>query len=261
MTLSIVILNYRTRGLLRHCLRGLLAEGPEVPFEVIVVDNDSRDGSIEMVRAEFPTVRLVSLPRNLGYSRGNNAGLRIAVGTYLLVMNSDIVVTRGQLDELCRYLDVHPRVGAVGPHLRNPDGTTQESAYRFYRFLTPLYHRTVLGRTRRGRRELARFTYADWDHRSSRPVCWLMSSCLLLRRTALDASGTFDERFFLYLADTDLCRRLWLAGWEVHYQPAASLVHYHRRQSAEDWRTALTHLADWLRYLRKWRGQPPPTGS
>lgn len=261
MKLSIIILNYRTRGLLRQCLRGIYHFPPTVEFEVIVVDNNSGDGSEIMVRDEFRDVRFVALPSNVGYPRGNNAGLKLARGANCLFLNTDVVVAAGQIDALCNYLDANPRIGAAGPRLVNADGTLQNSAFRFYRILTPLYHRTLLGQTNRGKKELIRFTYADWDHRSSRSVAWLMSSCLLVRRIALNDAGFFDERFFIYLADTDLCRRLWLNGWEVHYVATVDFIHYHRRQSVEDFRLTAIHALDWLKFLWKWRGHKLPAAG
>lgn len=256
--LSIIILNYKTRKLLRQCLRGIYAHPPRVPFEVIVVDNGSRDGTVDMVADEFPNVIFEGLPTNIGYPKGSNVGIELSKGRYLLFLNADVVVLPNSLEGLYRYAQVHTDVGAVGPQLKNPDGSIQESAYSFHRMLTPLYQRTPLGRTRWGRREVDRFLMRDWDHLSDRDVPWLMSSCLLVRRQALNDTGVFDERFFVYLADTDLCRRLWLHGWKVRYASSVNFVHYHRRQSAGEWRVALTHILDWIRYVRKWRGRPLP---
>lgn len=257
MELSIIILNYKTRGLVRQALKGIYAHPPSVSFEVIVVDNGSNDGTGPMVQTEFPQARFIGLPDNIGYPRGTMVGIREASGKYILLLNSDVVILDDGLSQLYRYLEAHSAVGAAGPLLKNPDGSVQESAYGFHRLLTPVYQRTWLGRTRWGKAELAR--YHGRDRTGTRPVGWLMSSCLLVRRAALDAIGGFDERFFVYFSDTDLCRRLWLANWPVHYVTDISLIHYHRRQSKDDLRVLAIHIRDWLRYLWKYRRTSPPT--
>jgi len=258
MQLSIVIVNYKTKGLLRQCLRGIYQHPPHIAFEVIVVDNGSRDGSVAMVTEEFPQVRSLALSSNLGYARGSNTGLALAQGAFLLLLNPDIVVEDDNLDRLYRFAMDHPRAGVVGPQLLNPDRTIQHSAFRWYRVLTPLCRRTMLQRTAWGKRELQRFLMLDWDHGTERSVEWFMSSCVLVRREALADVGTFDERFFVYFADTDFCRRMWLKGWQVYYTPRVQFVHYYRRESAEDWWLTGIHIHDWLQYLWKWRRQSPP---
>ncbi|MFA7286549.1 MAG: glycosyltransferase family 2 protein [Patescibacteria group bacterium] len=258
MKLSIVIVNYNTAGLLREFLRAIFANPPEIPYEIIVVDNGSRDRSIEVLKEFSGRVQVIDTKRNLGYSRGTNVGIQTAQGEFILLANTDLVWEPAAVLSLVAHVEANPKVGAVGPKLLNPDSSLQYSCYRFHTLLTALYRRTPLGRTQTGKRELARFLMTDWSHDETRAVPWLMSSCLLLRRAAMTAVGNFDERYFVYFADTDYCRRLWLANWEVHYLASASLIHFHRRESADDWRTAIIHSKDLLRYFWKWRRSVPP---
>lgn len=258
MEITILIVSYKTRLLLGHCLRGIYEHPPKVSFEVIVVDNGSADGTVEMIKEKFPKVRLIALPNNLGYSAGSNKGIEAAEGRFIFFLNADIVTLDNSFDRLYDYMIANQKVGIVGPQLLNPDRSIQYTAYRWYRFFTPFARRSFLKKTNWGRSELKRFLILDWDHNTERSVEWLMSSCFLVRREALVAIRFFDTRFFVYLADTDLCRRIWQAGWSVRYLPRAKFVHYYRRESAESLTLAYIHFIDWMRYLWKWRGQKPP---
>lgn len=268
MDLSIIILNYRLRGLVRQCLRGILMAEPRASYEVIVVDNHSGDGCLEMCAAQFPWVVTVASDANRGFGAGNNLGIAKASGSAILVLNPDIALFPGQIDALLACLHTHPRAGIVGPQLCYPDGTTQDSCFRFPRLFSPLYRRTWVGRLPFARRELDRFLMRDYHRTVPQSVDWLMGACLLLRRAALNEVGRFDERFFMYFEDLDLCRRSWQLGWEVWYVPAARLVHYHQRQSAEHggfsalwYPPARQHLRSALAYYRKYRGDPWPPAS
>lgn len=256
--LSIIIVNYKTRGLLKLMLRAIAKYPPQRAYEIIVVDNGSEDGSVELLREEFPDIKLIASVVNVGYAAGTNLGLQAARGDYVLLLNTDIVIAEGLVEKLCAYLAANPNVGGVGPKLINPDRTTQPSSYRFYRLLTPLYRRTWLKYTRRGQSEISRFLMAEKNFDQEFDADWLMSSCFLLRREAITKVGLFDERFFVYMADTDYCRRLWAVGYKVRYTPAVRFIHYHRRESAEEWRVARIHLIDWLKYIWKWRYNSSP---
>ena len=254
--------------MLKQCLRGIQDYRLSLDFEVIVVDNNSGDGSPEMVRALFPEVHLIVAPRNDGFASGNNLGIQAARGRYVMIMNPDVAMFAGAVEELCAYLDQHPRTGIVAPKLINPDGSTQNSTYLFPSFWIPLLRRTPLGRLPGARQVLRRYLMNDWDHQDTRSIGWALGACLVIRSEILQAVGGFDEDFFLYVEDTDLCRRIWAAGWEVVYVHTAEMVHYHKRESAETkglqglfaYPTRV-HVNSWLTYFRKWQGQPKPPHS
>ncbi len=259
MDLSIVILNYKTRGLLKECLKGIKMVQPKLDYEIIVVDNGSNDGTPQMMAEFFPDIRFIEAGVNLGYAKGNNLGIRQAKGQYVMIMNPDIVVFPGVLERLATVMDSRPDVGVVAPKLLNPDKSLQFSCYRFPDFWIPIYRRTPLGKLNFAKKKLDEYFLKDWDHNSPREVDWLLGGCLLIRKKALEEVGFLDERYFAYFDDVDLCRSMWQKGWKVIYFPEVSVVHFHRRESAEgQWwssifkKAARIHLASWIKYFMKW---------
>ncbi len=258
MKLSIVILNYRNAGLAKQCLRGLLAANLKLEYEIIVVDNASHDGCLRMVAELFPQVKRLALPVNRGYAAGNNAGLTQATGEYVLILNPDIAVFPGSLEGLVQFMDRTPQAGLAGPRLINPDGSLQFSSYRFPSFFLPLFRRTPLGKLPLIKRWLSHYQMLDWDHKQNAPVDWLLGACLIARRSALKQVGLLDERYFLYVEDTDWSRRFWKMKFEVWYVAEVEIVHYHERLSAQArfgafWkRITWIHIASWLKYFLKW---------
>lgn len=219
---SAVVVSFNAREELLACLRSLEAQRERL-LEVRVVDNASADGSAAAARQAFPAARILENPANLGFARANNLALREAKGRYVLVLNSDAELCSGALATLARYLDEHPDVGVVGPLTRDPDGSIQVS---FGPPLTPLNEwrqRRLVRGVKRGlgwaRREAERLASAE------REPGWVSGSCLLARKDALAAVGYFDESFFIYEEDADLCLRLGQAGWRVAFTPTAEVVH------------------------------------
>lgn len=269
MDLSVIIVNYRTEGLLKQCLRGIaLARPGELSVETIVVDNASGDGSATMVRSQFPDVRLIVSPENRGYASGVNLGIAGASGETLFIMNPDLAVFPGVFETVVRHLRTHPGVGMIGPRLLNPDGTVQLSTRRFPGALTPLYSRTPLGTVPPFRARLRRYLMVTWDHRDERPVDWILGAAMVVRAEAAKGVGPLDERFFLYFEDVDWCRRFWKSGWSVVYLPTVELVHYHQRLSAGAgllgslFRSATRiHIRSAVTYFWKYRGQTVPDSS
>lgn len=266
MELSILIVHYNTPRLLRQTLRGIVRSAPQLKYETVVVDNNPKVRVHEMIRSEFPDVRLVMSDRNLGFGGGMNKAIEAASGRYVLVFNPDIAVFPGAFEKLVRYLDEHPDVGMVGPQLRHPDGEIQESCYRFIKPATIAYRRVpVLRSLPFARKEIDRYVMADWDHATERDVDYLLGAAMLVRREALEAVGGFDPAYFVYFEDQDWCRRFWKNGWRVVYYPGASMVHYHRRETAEggfiqQLRNPLTRvqLRSAQYYFRKYKGEENP---
>lgn len=251
-TVSVILLSWNVRDLLRACLRSLPLDDPAV--EVIVVDSASADGAPEMVRAEFPRLRLIASPDNLGYSRGNNLGLRAARGRYLFVLNPDTELAPGALDALAGYMDAHTDIGVLGPGLVYADGTPQSTRRRFPTLLTGFFESTWLqGLAPRGL--LDRYYARDLPPDEPAEVDWLVGAALLVRRAAYQQVGGLDEGFFMYSEELDWCRRMRAAGWRVVHFPAARVVHYEGRSSAQV--PAATHIrfnTSKVRYFRKYHG-------
>lgn len=263
MDLSIIILNYNSKDYLLPCLKAISENAADLQYEIIVVDNRSTDESVEYISAKilprFPQARLIAAPQNRGYAAGNNLGIREAKGKYILVLNPDIVIWDDALARILRFMEKNQQVGLAGPRLVAADGGLQ---YLCYRFPTPqvlLYRRTPLARFKRARKKIAEYLMTDWDHKDSRPVDWLQGSFLVARREALAQVGLMDERYFLFLEDTDWCRRFWRSGWQVWYFAGAEVVHYHKRASDKGKfykslfnKMAWIHLLSAYRYFRKW---------
>ncbi|HRY63621.1 MAG TPA: glycosyltransferase family 2 protein [Patescibacteria group bacterium] len=263
MKLSIVVLNYKTRNLTKYFLKGVLAFKFPWTWEIIVVDNDSGDGLKHLIKTDFPVVKLVQSPKNVGMGWGNNLGIEKANGKYVLVANPDITLNQKAIVELVDFMDHKTDAGLVGPLIKSPDGSRQETCYRWPKFSTFLYRRTGLGNTSKGREHLNHFLYRDTDLSQSLTVDWVLGGCFLARRSALESVGLFDRRFFLFLEDTDLCRRLWQQKFSVWYYPLASVIHLPHRLSAgsrslSDIFSKMTwiHIVSWLKYFWKWRNPP-----
>ncbi len=263
MDLSIIIVNYKNREKLFNCLDSLTAATlGALRREVIVVDNHSGD-DLSTLPCRYPKVKFIASPRNRGMGGGNNLGLDKASGDYLLILNPDTIVNGPAVETLLAYLRQNPEVGVVGPKLLYPDGALQSSCARFPSFFMPVLRRTFLGDYFRASRDL--FTMNDFDHSTIKEVDWLMGSCLLFRREIVLADSRifrprFDERYFMYFEDTDLCRQMWRRGLKVVYNPEAIIIHDHARQSARHpWYVAIfidpltwRHIASWLKYFFKW---------
>lgn len=249
--ISVLIVSYQVRQHLEHCLRQLeeqlqRPEGPD--FEVVVVDNASQDGSPDMVRRDFPWVRLVTLDQNLGFGAGNNRAAEEATGDRLLLLNADAWLADGALAAMDRALDADPRRAAVAPRLLYPDGRRQ-------------FHwapaTSVVGEALQMARN--RFEDRAWVHRE--PPRWLWpllgapwytAACLLLRRRAFEEVGGFDDRFFLYFEDVDLCLRLRHAGWRL--ATAAGAEAYHVKGGSElGVRAEIEYRRAQLRFYRRHR--------
>ncbi|MDD5072047.1 MAG: glycosyltransferase family 2 protein [Patescibacteria group bacterium] len=260
MDISIIILNYKSRGLALNCVKSIKeADFGVLKYEIIVVDNNSDDGIGEILSWQYPEIRFVQNKKNLGMGAGNNAGIKKAQGKYAVIMNPDTIAFPDTFLKLYNFMESNPEVGIAGPKQFYPDRTVQNSCYQWYNLLTPIYRRTPLGKFKFARKDVDRFLMKDFDHNSAKEVDWLLGSFLFCRRACLDQIGLFDERFFMYLEDTDLCRRASSRSWKVIYFPESRIIHNHKRESAETawykffWNKASrAHVISWLKYLRKW---------
>lgn len=231
--LSVLIVNFNTRELLAACLRSVVATVRRHRYEIIIADNASADGSVAMLRRDWPQVTVIETGGNLGFARANNKALAAAQGRYCLLLNSDTEVLPDALDTLVDFMDAHPAAGVVAPQLLNSDFTDQGTARAFpsaaavlfgrKSLLTRLFpdnpwsRRYLLGRQRRG----------DEPFR----VDWVSGACLMVRREAVEQVGPLDEHFFMYWEDADWCRRIGNAGYAVYCVPAARVVHHEGQSS------------------------------
>ncbi len=255
MDISIIINNYKTRGLLKQCLKGIYNNPPNLQFEIVVVDNNSGDGSVEMVRESFPQVKLIASDKNLGHHKGNNLGIKNSSGKYVVILNTDIALMDNALEKMFQFMEENPEVALVGPKLKNPDGSIQMSCMRFPHILTPFYRRTFLGRFEFARKEVDSYLMKDFDHHSTIKVDWILGACEMVRRSAILKAGEMDEDLFLYFGDVAWCKQFWLNGFSVYYLADCDVIHYHKRESAESGifsKIFWIHILDWIKYLLKY---------
>jgi GT2 family glycosyltransferase len=255
MDLSIVIVNWNTRDMLKSCLASIPVGG-ELQTEVIVIDNASGDGSSLMVTEEFPAVRLIQNSANLGFGTATNQGLRVARGRHLLLLNSDTLVLGNVLAESVRYMDAHPDVGMMGCKVLNEDGTTQVTCSRFPSFLNLLLQTLGLNRLKRPR-WLQRYQMLDWARDDEREVEVISGCYLIARRTVVAQIGLLDESFFLYGEETDWCRRCADAGWRLVFAPVGSIIHFGSGSSRKlNYKRDLMLSEGTVRLHRKHGGRP-----
>jgi hypothetical protein len=223
---DVAIVSYRCEGLLRDCLQSLRAHPPQRPMAVHVVDNASGDGTAEMVEREFPEVTLTVNEVNTGFSVANNIAIRAGDAPYVLVLNPDTRIAADALERLCRVLDARPDIGMAGPRLELNDGSFDHAAKRsFPTPLSALGHFTGIGRRGDAAGKLASYRATELAEDEAGPVDAVNGAFMLMRRTALDRVGLFDEGYWMYMEDLDLCYRFKQAGWTVWYEPSAMVVH------------------------------------
>lgn len=231
--LSIIIVNWNTKELLGACLRSIYEHTHEVTFEVIVVDNGSEDGSQEMLKKEFPQANLIETGENLGFSKGNNVGLKAARGKYLLLLNSDTKIDTDAFAQMVAWMEAHSQVGICGPKLLNKDGSVQPSGGYLPNLLSigfnqglPLHNVPVLNRFL----PALKVSYLGF-YEQTKSVGWVSGACFMIRREVYEKIGGLDEAIFMYVEEVEMCKRTWDAGWEVWINPDIKVWHLERGSS------------------------------
>ncbi len=225
--ISICIVSYQTRQFLNQCLESIFAHPPKRQFEVIVCDNGSTDGTLELLHSQYPPVKLIQNTHNLGYTAAMNQALHLAQGDYLIQLNPDTEVKENAFDILADFLDVHPAVGICGPKVLNPDGSLQRSCRRGESTpLAVIAHFSGLDRLFPNHPRLAQYWMRYRGEDEIHEVAGVSGSCMMIRREVVNQIGYLDERFFAYQEDADYCFRTRQAGWKVMYVPTAKILHY-----------------------------------
>ncbi len=249
--LSIVIISWNTRELLEQCLASIYTHPPSIPFETIVVDNGSRDGSAQAVRQNFPQARLIQNAENVGFARANNQAIEVCQGGLVLLLNPDTRVLPGALDAMIRFMDEHAQAGAIGSRVLNPDGTLQLSCYPAPTLSRELWRLLHLNRLR----PYGAYDMAGWDVQHSREVDAVLGASLMVRRSVLDQVGALDPHYFFTGEEIDLCHRIRSAGWSIHWVPQAEIIHYGGQSSRQVAEQAFLHLYQGkVLYFRKRHG-------
>jgi GT2 family glycosyltransferase len=252
--LSIIIISWNTRDFLADCLRSILDNPPKFTYEIIVVDSASEDGTVVMLNAEFPTVRLLAQAQNIGFVRGNNIGFTEARGDYLLMLNPDTEIIGTALDTLIDYMTLNPSVGIAGPRTLNSDGSLQSTKRRFPTLLTGIFESTWL-QPFAPRAVLDYFYASEIPDQQSGLVDWVQGSALLFRRAVYRSIGGLDEGFAMYSEETDFCKRAKDAGWAVAYVASAQVIHHGGKSTAQaSVRTQVAFQKSKVRYFLKHNG-------
>jgi N-acetylglucosaminyl-diphospho-decaprenol L-rhamnosyltransferase len=253
--LAVVVVNYNTGEYLSRCLASAQEGAGDARLEIVVIDNDSQDGSAARALRANSQARLIQNGSNRGFAAAVNQGIRATTAPYVLLLNPDAEVLFGTLGGFVKVARDRPRAGAIGPVVRDPDGSIYPSARKVpsiaegfgHSFLGPFWRNNPFTRS---------YTMAKWDRRTERQVEWVSGSCMLLNRAALDSVGLFDERFFLYVEDVDMCQRLRAAGWDVLFSPELEVLHVGGVSTRGSKRMTLEHSKSIYRFYVKHRTGP-----
>ncbi len=252
--LSVCIVTYCARDFLRASLQSLYENTPHLKMEVIVADNGSKDGTVEMVRSEFPEVILIENETNLGFTRPSNQCLKQSRGRYVLLLNPDTLILPKALNRLIAFMESHPEVGICGPKVLNKDHTLQKSCRRGEsRPWAVISYFTGLAALFPHRRFFSEYQMTYMDENVAHPVAGVAGSCMLIRREVIEQIGYLDEGYFAYQEDADYCFRARQAGWKIYYVPEAQIIHYGGQGGSrvEPYRSIVEWHRSYWRYYRK----------
>ncbi|MDO8499618.1 MAG: glycosyltransferase family 2 protein [bacterium] len=268
--INIVFLNYLSKDNVLNALSSLVADIQNCPFDaqITVTDNSqNKDGIKDELAQKFSQVKYIDCGGNIGFGKGNNIGFANTPARYYFALNPDTIIPDNSktIERIIRFMDANPKIGMMGPKLLNSDGTVQYSCYRFdfwSIFIKP-FRQIGLDKKFTWAKNLSnRLEMKDWDHAETRPVDWVMGSAMVARKAVTDKVGWFDDRYFMYMEDSDWCRRMWEAGWPVYYVHDIVITHKHARESAKvpgvlkalfKNRLARIHLKSWAQYIWKWK--------
>ena len=255
MDISVVIVGWNAKHYLELCLQSLADAPPRRSMEVIVVDNASSDGTAEMIEAKFPQVKLIRSRENLGFSKGNNVGIRQCQGRYIALVNPDVIVFPDCLDALADFLDHNPKVGNVGPRVLNPDMTMQSTCRKSPTLWNNFCSATGLATKFKNSKFFAGEHMFYFPHDRTLAVDVLVGCFSMIRRETFSQVGLLDEDLFMYGDDVDWCRRCWQAGWQVVFFPGARAIHDRGKiTAAYPVRFAVAQQRSVLLYWRKHHG-------
>ena len=225
--LSIIIVNFNSVEFITRCLNYILKNKPKTSFEIIVVDNDSKDNSVGIIRKDFPEVKLIENSSNFGFSYANNQGIVRSNGRYILILNPDTIVTAGAMDTLINFMRVHPDAGVAGAKMLNFDGSIQYSCRRYPTLLNVFFGRqSFFTKFFPYNRISKRYLMMDEDYSKNMEVDWVFGASMLIRRKAIEDVGIFDEDYFIFVEDTDLCYRMMEKGWKIYFVADAVIFHH-----------------------------------
>ena len=233
MYLSNIIVNYNNSDVLIDCLESIYKTVHEIKFEILVINNSLKDRGIKSVKKNFPEIKLIHNKINVGFARANNQAAKLAKGEILLFLNPDIVLTEGAVTNMLTYLKSHKETGVLGPKILNMDKTLQYSCRGFPDVWTGLFNRySLITKLVPNNYFTAKYLLTDFDHNEVREVDWVSGSCMMISRDIFTKAGLFDENYFLFNEDVDLCKNMINHGYKTVYYPFAKV--YHRITSSNN---------------------------
>lgn len=251
---SIVIISWKMRDLLERCLNTIFEFTKDLTFEVIVIDNNSQDGTSEMIQKNFPQVKLIKNSENRGVAPARNQGIKETIGRYILILDADMELVENSIKQLYDFLETNPEAGIVGCKLVDKDLNLQFSCKRFPTILAFLFRRLEWIDTIKNSKTLKYHTMQDWDHSQISEVDYLIGACQFFRREVVDKIGMYDDKIFYGPEDIDFCLRIWKAGWKVYYYPFTQIIHHEQRITKKNLfsKISLKHFAGIFYLYRKY---------
>jgi N-acetylglucosaminyl-diphospho-decaprenol L-rhamnosyltransferase len=227
VNLSCIIVNYYNSTPLANCLESVYRTLKQISFEVILVDNSLNDPGMESLKQSYPEIRYIQNSANTGFSKANNQAVQSAQGEMLLFLNPDTILTDQAIEGMLEHLKSNPDIGALGPKVLNTDGSLQYSCRRFPTIMTGFFNRySLLSRWFPDNPYSVRYMMKDFSHAETREVDWLSGCCLMVPQAVFEKAGGFDEHYFLFNEDIDLCRAIHQKGFKIIYFPSAEITHH-----------------------------------
>ncbi len=248
MDISFIIVNWNTKDLLRDCLESIIKTVDVLAYEVIVVDNASKDGSVEMLSEQYPQVKAIANSENRGFGAANNQGFAAMKGKYALLINTDAVLTAGAVQKLWAFAEAHPEAAIVCGQLLNADGSKQNSIASFPTLLSLATNTSLLEYLFPGRYPSKRY-----EHKEPLEVDSAVGACMMIRKKALDEVSFFDERYFFFFEETDMAYAMKKAGWRIYQVPDALTYHLQGQSIGHNSRSRIEFYRSRYQFLRKWK--------
>ncbi len=227
--LSIVIITWKMKNLLQKCIQTIYHFTENLNFEVILVDNNSADGTVEMVENEFPQVKLIKNNKNKGVAPARNQGIKLSSGKYIIILDADMELIENSFLKLFQFMEKNPKCGIVGSKLVDQNLELQSSCKRFPTLLAFIFRRLEKFDLIKNSKTLQYHTMQDWDHNSIKEVDYVIGACQFFRRNVIDKIGLYDDKIFYGPEDIDFCLRIWKSGWKVMYYPITQIIHHEQR--------------------------------
>jgi len=250
MDISFIIVNWNTKDLLRDCLESIIKTVDVLAYEVIVVDNASKDGSVEMLSEQYPQVKAIANSENRGFGAANNQGFAAMKGKYALLINTDAVLTAGAVQKLWAFAEAHPEAAIVCGQLLNADGSKQNSIASFPTLLSLATNTSLLEYL-----FPSRYPSKRYEHKGPLEVDSAVGACMMIRKKALDEVSFFDERYFFFFEETDMAYAMKKAGWRIYQVPDALTYHLQGQSIGHNSRSRIEFYRSRYQFLRKWKSK------